>query len=145
MAGGPRVDRAAMLPAGLGWPVVLRHVRRDAGGAKRRHMSGRVIGLVLARGDAASGELACDGEHRLGRPPFCSAGGLAEHAGDGPSKTVLHGDVPHIAQPRLASRCLAIQPAVGIGGALMSVVLAGLTMEVRAIPVAAVLRTEAAL
>jgi hypothetical protein len=27
-------DRAAALPAGLGWPVVLRHVRRDAGGAK---------------------------------------------------------------------------------------------------------------
>src|SRR3954453_21908140 len=108
-------------------------------------MVGSIIGLVLAHRNATAGQLASDCEHRFGYTPLRDAGGLAEHPCHCQSVAVLHGDMPHVGQLRLATRCLAIQPAVRIGGALVRVVLPGLTVEVRAITVTAILRAEAAL
>ena len=130
MTGGPPVNGAAALSAGLARSIVLRHVRCHRCGAQLRHMIGRVVALssptVIRRP-------ASDRQHRLGGTPLGGAGGFAEHARHRQSVTILHGDVPHVAQLRLAARRLAIQPAVRIGGALVGVVLAGLAVEVRAI------------
>src|ERR1700752_415452 len=104
-----------------------------------------VVALVLAHRDAPPGQPASDREHCLGHPALGRASGLAEHARHGQSMTVLHSDMPHVGQLRLATCRLAIQPAVGIGCAPMCIILAGLAVEVRAIPVTAVLRTEASL
>ena len=145
MTGGPPVNGAAALSAGLARSIVLRHVRCHRSGAQLRHMIGRVVGFVFAYGDPATGEPASDCQHRLGGTPLGGAGGFAEDARHRQSVTILHSDVPHVAQLRLAARRLAIQPAVRIGGALVGVVLAGLAVEVRAIPIAAVLRAEAPL
>ncbi len=57
---------------------------------------------------------------------------------------VLHGGMAQIAQPGFAARRLAIEPAVGIAGAGMGVILALLAAEIRAIAaVAAILGAEA--
>jgi hypothetical protein len=53
-----------------GRPNVLRRVQRDASGAKPRHMSGCVVGLVFARRNAASGQLASGRKHHLGGTPL---------------------------------------------------------------------------
>src|SRR5664280_1304507 len=61
------------------------------------------------------------------------------------TRPVLHGDVSHIAELRLPPGSLPIKPAVGIGHAGMGVVLALLSVEVRAIVSIAgpILRPEA--
>ena len=110
-----------------------------------RRMIGRVVGLVLAHRDTTAGELASDRQHRLGGAPLGRASGLAEHACHRQAVTLLHGDVAHIRQFRLATGRLAIQPAVRVGGALVRVVLAGLPVEVRTVLVTAVLGAEAPL
>src|SRR4029077_1068830 len=60
---------------------------------------------------------------------------------------VLHGGVAHIAKLRLPPGRLAVKPAVRVAGTRMGVVLALLSMEVRAVIIVAadVLRTKALL
>ena len=58
---------------------------------------------------------------------------------------VLHRDVPHVRQLRFAPGGFAIQPAIWIGHAAMSVVLAPLAVEVRAVAVTALIRAKALL
>ncbi len=63
MTGGPPVNGAAALSAGLARSIVLRHVRCHCSGAQLRHMIGRVIGFVFAYGDPATGEPASARQH----------------------------------------------------------------------------------
>ena len=94
---------------------------------------------------STTSQLASDSEHRFGRAPLGRAGRLAQQTRHRQPMAVLHDDVPHVGQLRRATHRLAIQSAVGICGAPVRIVLAGLPVEIGAILVAAVLRAEAPL
>ena len=51
MARGAAMDGAAAALAGFGFGIVLRNMRRDAGDAQIRHVTGGVISLVLTHAD----------------------------------------------------------------------------------------------
>ena len=89
-----------------------------------------IISLVLADGDAAAGGSALGLEHDLRGAAFRRAVGMGDHAGHHQPVPVLHGGVSHIGELRLAPGGLAVEPAVGIGGAGMGIVLALLAMEI---------------
>ena len=130
VTGGALVDGAGAAPAGLGRSIVLRDVRRDIHAAQGAHVISAIIGLVLAHRDAPATWSGLAFEHRLGSTPFGCAVGLRNYPCDGKTIAVLHDDMPHVAQPRLATASLAIKLGIRVAGRGMSVVLAALAMEV---------------
>jgi hypothetical protein len=68
---GASVDGAAAALAGRGDAVVLRHMRRDVGGAQVGHMIGGIVGLVFACRDA--GGLSRHGRRRSLFPTLITA------------------------------------------------------------------------
>ncbi len=123
--------------AGFGDGLVLRHMRRHVDGAKIGHMISRVVRLVLADRDAAAGSFASRLQHDLRGAALGGAIGMRDHAGHRQPMAVLHSGVAHIAKLRLPPGGLAVEPAVGVAGARVAVVLALLAMEVRAVVVIA--------
>jgi hypothetical protein len=127
---GTSVDGTLAALASCGNAVVLCHMRRDVDSAQIGHMIGRVIGLVFAHCDAATGLLGLGLEHHLRSAALGSPVGERDHAGHRQSMPVLHGGVAHIAELRFPPGGLAVKTAVGIAGARMRVVLALLAVEV---------------
>src|SRR5207248_570617 len=82
--------------------------------------------------------------HSFRSAPFSCAVCLCNDAADGKAVSVLHKRMAHVAELGLAPLCLPIELGFGIGRALMRVVLAHLTMKIRAvIPMLGALRLEA--
>src|SRR5712664_4299035 len=146
MPRGSFIDGAVAGLAGFGDSLVLRHMRCHVDGAKIGHMIGSLVRVVLTGRDAAAGSFAFGLQHDLRGSAFGGAIGVRDHAGHRQPMPVLHGGVAHIAKLRLPPGGFAVKPAVRVTGTGMSVVLALLAVEVRAvIIVATVLGTKALL
>ena len=131
--GGSSVD-SALASVRIG-DVVLGHVWRDIQRAELGDVVSGVIGLVLADGDATAAFLGLYLEHDFRRAPLGRSRGMREPSSHRQTIPVLHGHVSHVAELCFLSGGLPVQPAVGIGHAGMGVVLALLSVEVRAIVV----------
>src|SRR5262249_13313998 len=127
---GASVDGTLAALAGCGDAVVLCHMRRDVDRAQIGHMIGRVIGLVFAHCDAATGLLGFGLEHHLRSAALGNPVGECDRARHCQSMAVLPGSVAQIAELRLPPGGLAVKTAVGIAGARMRVVLALLSVEI---------------
>ena len=141
------IDRASPPLADFGRAIVLRHMRRDVDGTQVFNMALRIIGLVRACRDAMTNGLALGFQHGLRGAPFRRAIGLCDDPCHRKPVPVLHGDMTHVAEPRLPPRRLAIETALRIGRARMRLVRAFLAAKIRAISfiVAAVLGPKALL
>ena len=133
--------------AGFGAAIVLCHMRRHVDCAKFCHVVGGIVGLVLTGRDAAAGSFALCFKHDLRGSALGGAIGMGDLAGHRQPILILHRGVAHIAKLRLLPGGLAIKSAVGVAGTGMGVVLALLTVEVRAVIIvtAAVPRAKALL
>src|ERR1700724_796635 len=141
------IDRASPPLADFGRAIVLRHMRRDVDGTQVFNMALRIIGLVRACRDAMTNGLALGFQHGFRSAPFRRAIGLCDDPCHRKPVPVLHGDMTHVAEPRLPPRRLAIETALRIGRARMRLVRAFLAAKIRAISfiVAAVLGPKALL
>src|SRR5580692_3714116 len=141
------IDRASPPLADFGRAIVLRHMRRDVDGTQVFNMALRIIGLVRACRDAMTNGLALGFQHGLRGAPFRRAIGLCDDPCHRKPVPVLHGDMTHVAEPRLPPRRLAIETALRIGRARMRLVRAFLAAKIRAVSfiVAAVLGPNALL
>ena len=141
------IDRACPPLADFGRAIVLRHMRRDVDGTQVFNMALRIIGLVRACRDAMTNGLALGFQHGLRSASFRRAIGLCDDPCHRKPVPVLHGDMTHVAEPRLPPRRLAIETALRIGRARMRLVRAFLAAKIRAISfiVAAVLGPKALL
>ena len=68
--------------------------------------------------------------HIQGRLAFCCARGLSQSTVDDQSVPVLHQGMTHVAELSLFSLALSVKSGIGIGGRLMSFILALLPFEV---------------
>ena len=141
------IDRASSPLTGFGRAIVLRHMRRDVDGTQVFNMALRIIGLVRACRNAMTNGFAFGFQHGLRGAPFRGAIGLCDDPCHRKPVPVLHGDMTHVAEPRLPPRRLAIETALRIGRARMRLVRAFLAAKIRAISfiVAAVLGPKALL
>jgi hypothetical protein len=117
----------------FGLPVVLGHVWRDVQRTQLGQVIDGVIGHVLADGDATAAFSGLGLEHVFRRAPLGRSCSMRDPTVRRQTIPVLHCDVSHVAEPGLLPLRLPIEPAVGIGHAGMSIVLALLAVEVRAI------------
>src|SRR5262249_57717734 len=100
--------------AGCGDAVVLCHMRRDVDRAQIGHMIGRVIGLVFAHCDAATGLLGFGLEHHLRSAALGNPVGECDRARHCQSMAVLLGSVAQIAELSLPPGGLAVKTAFGL-------------------------------
>src|SRR6476660_190174 len=107
-------------------------MRRDVDGAKLGDMIGRVIGLVLAGGDAAAGDLGVGLEHRLRRAALGGSVRGRAHAGYRQPMPGLQYGVAHIGKLGLPAGSLSVKASVVVGRARVRVVLALLAVEIGA-------------
>src|SRR4030081_22227 len=95
-------------------------------------MALRIIGLVRACRDAMTNGLALGFQHGLRGAPFRRAIGLCDDPCHRKPAPVRHGDMTHVAEPRLPPRRLAIETALRIGRARMRLVRASVGSKFRA-------------
>src|SRR5258707_9040490 len=100
---------------------VLRHMRSDVHPPKFSYEFPRVVVLVSSQRDALSSGVRFRHEH--GSIPLRSARRLGQKGLHQKPVAVFHQYMSHIAQLRLASAGLGVQPGIRIGGRFMGLVL----------------------
>ena len=146
-----QTDRIAGMPGGSAIHVgaasllVLRYMRGHVESSGGGDEVLRVVGLVGTDGDTPRAAFLLRFEQQQRGFTLGIAISLGGHRGGDQAVAVLHQRVAEISQVRLLAIALLVEPGVWIGGRLMRLVGALLTVEVRAVTIGAVLLAEALL
>ena len=114
----------------IAFPSALNRLRQEFSHAQKVDKVLGVIALIGPQSFHPEPFSPLTFEHALGRLPLRAPGGLTDFKIDQKPVSVLHQGVRPVTELSLFSRPLAHQKTVGIGGGLMGVVAALLTMKI---------------